>query len=355
MSWILKTLSKASVRRIALALCLSFLAHILAFSTMGLSSFQGGDSVSGSLQIKLVGPGASASKLVEEQAASERAEEQFTLPPLTADSTKSAMASNKSAVKKKAADLVTQPSAVLTPVIASAAPGSKEAGRTDTLRAIPLPGLSGVVHRVEIDFEIFVGANRQSSGFGRHIYVSPDGENYGLSVEQLPGKDAATNNGAGWGVKVSGRISRQGLSPILYDVQGVVAERLIALNAVPGLSDDVPNISRKGRMADGLVDRQSLIYQFMIRPPEMGGGKIWLSDGVRQSLFLYGNASFDFLPTTFLGGVRAIKLVLASSENTETIELWVVPDMHFLPVKVRHTDQKGVVTEQVAVSLDFNE
>ncbi|MBL8416031.1 MAG: hypothetical protein JNM42_16495, partial [Propionivibrio sp.] len=49
-----------------------------------------------------------------------------------------------------------------------------------------------------------------------------------------------------------------------------------------------------------------------------------------------------------------IKLVLSTSDSPEIIELWLVPDLHYLPAKVRHIDRQGVVTEQVVTSLDFS-
>ena len=52
-------------------------------------------------------------------------------------------------------------------------------------------------------------------------------------------------------------------------------------------------------------------------------------------------AGFDSLPITAPGG--------------ETIALWLVPEMHYLPVKVRYADLRVAAIEPLAVSLDFSE
>jgi len=115
--------------------------------------------------------------------------------------------------------------------------------------------------------------------------------------------------------------------------------------AVAGLgSDPLSPLSariRKDLMPDGLLDRQSLLYQFMPQLPILAGGKPWLSDGVKQSQFSYRMAGFDSLPITAPGG--------------ETIALWLVPEMHYLPVKVRYADLRVAAVEPLAVSLDFSE
>lgn len=335
--------------RMALALCLSFLAHILLLSKIGVFQFTGIQSSAIPLQISLANPGKIESErgvpatgsivelVVPSQEASEQARGKKTPDALVA----------KGLLSDNLAELALPSKSVAV----SASPSVSESAQADVPKVIPVSGLTGVVKSVEITFEIFTGQSRQLVGVGRHSYTSPDGENYGVSIDQFPGKE----DESAWRIKVSGRINRQGLSPILYDVQGDMAERLVDLQMVPDLSSGLPASPRKGRMADGLLDRQSLIYQFMIRPPEIGGGKLWISDGIRHGLFSYRVATLDSFPITALGGVRAIKLQLSSSDSTETIELWLVPDMHYLPVKVRHVDRLGSVTEQVAVSLDFKE
>jgi hypothetical protein len=136
-------------------------------------------------------------------------------------------------------------------------------------------------------------------------------------------------------------------------MRGAVSERLMALKEVPEASPALPAKARSGRIPDGILDRQSLLYQFMQQPPLLGGGKLWLTDGVTHRLYSYHLAGAESFTIPGLGGVRTIKLVLSTPDSAEIIELWLVPDLHYLPAKLRHTDRNGVVTEQVVTSLDF--
>jgi hypothetical protein len=341
--------AKVAMRRIAVALCFSVLAHIFLLSKIGVFQYTGIKASASPLQISLPNPGKIGLEQVEPAASS--IAELVMASQEASESTKSVKALDALVANRSSPGKLTELSLPSTSAAVSASLAVSESVQAERPKVIPVSGLTGVVKSVEITFEIFTGQSRQLAGVGRHSYASPDGENYGVSIDQSLGKE----DESAWKIMVSGRINRQGLSPILYDVQGNMAERLVALQTVPDLSPGLPVTPRKGRMADGLLDRQSLIYQFMIRPPEIGGGKLWISDGIRHDLFSYRVATLDSLPITALGGVRAIKLQLSSSDSAETIELWLVPDMHYLPVKVRHIDRFGSVTEQEAVSLDFKE
>ena len=54
-----------------------------------------------------------------------------------------------------------------------------------------------------------------------------------------------------------------------------------------------------------------------------------------------------------LGDVRTIKLILTVNDNVEFIELWLIPELRYLPAKVRYSDDRGFVTEQLVVSLNY--
>ena len=217
---------------------------------------------------------------------------------------------------------------------------------------VPLPGLTGAVNRVTIEFELFSGADRQLMGAGRHLYVADDAGNYGVTINPLlKAEDPAP--AATWLVSISGTISMQGLSPILFRVRGALSERLVALDG-GGRPSTLPSRPRNARMPDGLLDRQSLLYQFMVQPPELTGGELWLSDGVSHGLYTYRLAGIESFNIPSRGGVSTIKLVLSTRDSPEIVELWLIPDLHYLPAKVRYTDRQGMVTEQVVISLDFS-
>jgi hypothetical protein len=92
----------------------------------------------------------------------------------------------------------------------------------------------------------------------------------------------------------------------------------------------------------------------MLVPPSNSGGKLWLTDGVKNALYSYSIEGYESLAIPSLGAVQVMKLVFSTAGSSETIELWLIPDKRYLPAKMRHTDRLGVVTEQVVVSLDLN-
>lgn len=189
-------------------------------------------------------------------------------------------------------------------------------------------------------------------GTGRHTYTSDNGRIYGVSIQQEL-KAADGGQGDDWQLQISGSINRGGLSPLNFQAQGALPERLLSLKELSGDSSGVASKARKIRMPDGLLDRQSLLYQFMHKPPALAGGQMWLSDGTLHGLYTYRVAGFESLNFASQGEVQAVKLRFSSADSSETIELWLLPDLHYLPAKMRHTDKRGVVTEQVTLALEF--
>jgi hypothetical protein len=209
----------------------------------------------------------------------------------------------------------------------------------------------GQLKRVSIDFDVLSGTDRRLLSRGRHVYVA-EREYFGISVSDVPlagqvGKD-------GWRIEISGRVNVQGLSPILYETRGALPQELMALRD-GGTNRHAVNqaLQRKWQMPDGVLDRQSLLYHFMFKPPELTGGNVWLSDGSSHALYAYRMAGTESLPIAGVGNVSTLKLLFTTSASQERIELWLLPDRHYLPLKARYVDGLGAVTEQTATSIDF--
>lgn len=337
---------KMAMRRLIFALCLSVLFHFVALSKFGMFSSGDMPTKSGPLNVSLTAPLVLPS--MTDEGPPNKTSIAAPVPkklevPRESDNTKQVKSQ-----PVKPVDLV--PATVASDNLADAAKKSSPANPSS---GIPLPGLIGPVGRADIEFEIFSGAARQSMGVAKHSYISDSGGNFGVSVKQQFNEGAAGQSEP-WQLEISGSLTKQGLSPLLYEANGTVAERLIALKDSPEKVVATPNKSRKGRMPDGILDRQSLLYQFMVQPPLQGGGKLWLTDGITHGQYSYRLAGYDSLAVTAYGLVRALKLVISAIDGAESIELWLVPDLHYLPVKVRHVDRQGVVTEQMAVSIDFS-
>jgi hypothetical protein len=328
-------------RRFLVALGFSLILHGLLFSKFGMISHGEMIARSSAMQISLVAP-------VNVLPIS--SELPVTRAPETSAPRQNRTITEKSEEATRTPPVPVKPSPSMPTTSASSA---QESPQPNLSSGTPLRDQSGLVQRVEIEFELFSGVDRQLMGRGRHRYVSEQGEYYGVSVEQtLDTKEP--HQGLPWKLEVSGRISGRGLSPELFEMQGSQSERLMALKeGLSGLSKP-DHTTRKGRIRDGILDRQSLLYHFMLRPPELAGGKLWLTDGSNLGLFNYRIAGVESLSVNSFGAIQALKLFLETSDDSETIELWLAPDLHYLPLKVRHTDRQGLVTELMAVSLDYN-
>ncbi len=329
-------------RRLQIALGVSLLLHVLALSKPGTFSRTEKGAAFERLEISLRAPQTTAPAPSQPQAAS---------VPAVTPSAQALKVPRKAENPISAAPTPTKPPeaqpAVTTATLSPATPAPEN--RTP---GIPLPALIGPVQRVAIEFEIFSGADRQPIGTGRDLFVSDDKQHYGVSIRQALAADEATG-AEPWQVEISGTVTGHGLSPTLYQLKGGVSERLMALKEVPQDAAMQRGDSRSGRIADGILDRQSLLYQFMLQPPALSGGKLWLTDGANHRLYTYRLAGIDSFVIPSLGGVHTIKVVLSSNDSPETIELWLIPDLHYLPAKLRHTDRNGVITEQLVTSLEF--
>ncbi len=334
-----------AARRLVVALSISVLFHLVVLSKFGMFSSRDAPKANSSLTVRLANPAVVSST---------EAEARVSEAPVTVHVPQELKISQKlnktQRIKSQPAKPVERLPVV--PVSTFSADVVTKSSPANHSSGIPLPGLTGPVRRAEIGFEIFLGADRQSIGVAKHSFITNDGENFGVSVKQQFNEGTAGQDEP-WQLEISGSFTKQGLSPLLFETKGVAAERLLALKDSPEKITAAPNKSRNGRMPDGILDRQSLLYQFMVQPPLQGGGKLWLTDGVTHGQYSYRLAGYDSLTVTAYGLVRALKLVISSVDGAESIELWLVPDLHYLPVKVRHMDRQGVVTEQMAFSIDF--
>lgn len=237
---------------------------------------------------------------------------------------------------------------------APAAPASSQtrfAEQKEQSVGIPLPGMTGRVSRAAISFDVFAGADRRLIASGQHLYVADRDDNFGISIKEQ-GDSAGTESH--WHIEISGKIGSRGLAPFLYERLGGLAQRLMTIRdgGDKGLVSATGN--QKWRMPDGIIDRQSLLYYFMFKPPELTGGKVLLSDGVSYAAFSYHIAGAESFPIAALGEVHSVKLVFTTSDSSETIELWVAPLLHYLPVKARYVDKQGQITEQTATAVNFD-
>lgn len=371
----------ATSHRLTVAVGVSLLLHCLLLWRFGILSSVTSTAPANTLQVSLLAPTATSQAISEPQATSPAEEVSETSPPPQPEPLDKASRPIGQRSTQPRPEALRVPGVVEVPTAherpppevpigavkpvepvappseaagsaRSSAANTREAPPANTPSSSPSMAPAGPPQLVAIEFDILSGVDRRLVGSGQHRYVAESGGSYGISITQQL-KSELPGQGEAWQLEVSGRVTRQGLSPELFEVRGNLPERLMTLKDVSEKPLAAPGKTRRGRMPDGILDRQSLLYQFMRLPPAEGGGTLWLTDGTRNGLYTYRVAESEFLFIASLGVMRTSKVVLSTSGSAEMIELWLLPDLHYLPAKMRHVDERGVITEQVVSSISF--
>lgn len=231
------------------------------------------------------------------------------------------MRSRQRTEAQKPAQDASRPNKVaIAPRVNSATPPAPEVEKTaaaplekplqaDRAPGIPLPGVTTPVKYAEIEFSMYSGEGKQPIGNVRHSFkseVTDTGEYYSLSIARAQ-EGQTSDSPDEWKMSVGGRISESGLAARRYRVQGAGAARLFALREVPQAA---LKTELRGATADGLLDRQSLLYHFSRQPPSFKGGGLWLADNLAQIYFEYQVAGIEEIQLPGIGAVRTTRVVL---------------------------------------------
>ena len=170
------------------------------------------------------------------------------------------------------------------------------------------------------------------------------------------------------------RLTRFG--PRTYHSSGTVTERGLLPHSftskvvVSGKSDDSAaqfdwnkSTLQFGRPADqksaalpaGTQDLLSFMYQLSLAPPPRGRLQIPVTTGVyfeQYELEVFDEETIE----TPLGNVRALPVKQVQRAGSETIEVWLAVDYHFLPVRILFIGRDGTPGgEQVVTEISFGE
>ncbi|MGB4673966.1 MAG: DUF3108 domain-containing protein [Azovibrio sp.] len=102
-------------------------------------------------------------------------------------------------------------------------------------------------------------------------------------------------------------------------------------------------------LAPGSQDLLSLHYQLAYLPGLENGVAFRVVTGKKYELFHFDAMGEEMLDTP-AGSFRTLHLQSLGSSRTE---LWLALDHFLLPVRIRHTDRKGNLFDQVAVQLNL--
>ncbi|OAM52129.1 hypothetical protein A7981_01165 [Methylovorus sp. MM2] len=196
----------------------------------------------------------------------------------------------------------------------------------------------------EMEFELYSENDNKLIGYGLHQFTTEDSDHYQINIQKIPNTLSDEN----WSINIKGRVFRNILSPSVYVRQGSVAASLMAIGEVSGHFPP-----SQGRLPDNIMDKQSLLYQFMLSPPSIQGGAVLLSDGRSIHSYHYQPPELTFIDNQNLGKLRASKVTLIADDTDEIIEIWLSPDFNYLPLKLRHKDNNNIVTIQTTLSISI--
>ncbi|MCB5185588.1 DUF3108 domain-containing protein [Methylobacillus gramineus] len=206
---------------------------------------------------------------------------------------------------------------------------------------------------VDTEFEVLRGIDGSKVGVTHISYKVLDGQRYVLTSITEP-KGLASLVVAGKLLQISeGAVTEQGLQPDHFSYQfGKSASKLqearfdwvnakLSLATAKGVKVvDLPPATQ---------DLLSFMYQFVFVPP-LEQLQLNVTNGKKLSMYVY---SFDGEETlkTEAGMINTLHLVKTGQEGSEKTELWLAVDYHYLPVKMRKTEEDGSVIEQLVVRI----
>lgn len=346
-----------SYRRLALACLLSMMVHVLVLATLSPVPKAPGSAALPSLQARLVARDRD-SLTPPETASGEPVSSAISVPKVASSrASRRERSRDQSADAEKSRNSMPGASSVPTQMERPrssklASPGAHGAS---AITSVAATGRSAGFSYVEMQFELFAGDDRSSATTGRAIYSASDAH-YGIVVQLAPAGAALLEDDPA-SLSVSGVITPQGLSPEVFDARGHLASNMLFLKSSSEITAEGGDRPRSGRFRDGLLDRQSLLYHFSLQPPNPRGGKILLSDGKTYAAYSYRvePGGTETLPP--LGEIRVTRISLqpegVSTSDGVRIELYLVPEMGYLPIRVRHTDHNGYITEQRVTNLVY--
>lgn len=207
----------------------------------------------------------------------------------------------------------------------------------------------GPVNKLNMEFEVFEGAEHGPVGKAFHHYESDVDGNYYLDVTAGNFKTDVEGAASGWTIGIEGNVSEHGLRPKTYTRNGEMARKLMSLSG----DEDNTETRESGMMPDAILDRVSMLYQFMNADLKEDRGTLLLTDGHTISTFNYHIEGTEPIKVPRLGTVKSRHIAFTNVDNAETIDLWLASSLRNAPVKVIYKSVDGAISEQVVSSISI--
>ena len=228
----------------------------------------------------------------------------------------------------------------------------------------PLPeGPAQPVRRATI---IYAVSGTNVSDTGQRLvqeYISNEDGRYRINVRSMDGHQVdAPQHGdkndneanateakedASSDLEIVGRIGERGLIAETYNVN----DDSLARQLMQGRSDGQSTEPTQGRMSDGILDRFSVLYQFMFSGKQFDRDHLSLTDGKQVIPYTYADVGPERIKLP--GGCEVLTQHhrFTSMQSPASLDVWIAPMLRNLPVRVRFTDADGTLTELTASDL----
>lgn len=211
---------------------------------------------------------------------------------------------------------------------------------------------------VHITFTLISINDGKNLGEGEQHFTFDGINTYRLNIKNTPNNMNALANNINseneWSYDVDGRVSGDRLRASFFDVKGALGEQLLFLSRETNNGSVVSEKPTGGTMPDGILDRQSMIYQFMFKPPKNYETKLLLSDGAKNSTYKERIVATELVNSDYFGKIEVLHMLMSNIDNNEIIELWLAPTLKYLPIKVRYISAEGDITDLLVSKLSLN-
>lgn len=205
---------------------------------------------------------------------------------------------------------------------------------------------------VEIEFVVdYDGA----SAVERQTYQAFDDGHYELS-STAKAKGLLSLALSDLNQKSSGHVTAQGLRPDIFTYQygsnSKKAQKASFDWAGKTLTMEVGERKQSVPLEEGTQDLLSFLYQFMFTPP-LQQFQLSITNGKKLKLYRYLFEGEEEVKTK-LGTLRALHISKSSGNDEEKTEMWLAEDYHYLPIKIRKTDNDGKVIQNTINTIKID-
>lgn len=110
---------------------------------------------------------------------------------------------------------------------------------------------------------------------------------------------------------------------------------------------------RESPLEGGMQDTLSMFYQIgRLRPGPEGVG-LTVTTGRKVERFVFAQVGAERI-ATLAGEWSTVRLRTIGTQGGDKTEVWLAPELHWLPLKIRHVDRKGEVYDQVAEEIEID-